>query len=248
MEPKLLEKIGLTHNESKVYLSLLKLGTSKTGEILKSSGLNSGKIYEILESLKIKGLVSESKINNVKFFSASPTFKILEYLEKKKEDIEKDEDIIKKELPNLEKIRGSSTKESNAKTYVGFNGFKTAVYEAFNSLKEGDEILGMGVTGKKEKKFNEFWLNFGEERVRRKIKAKNLFSDKSDYLKEYKKFKLTENRVLEGITPVTIDIFGDDKVLILNYNEPYSCILIHDKNTANSFKSFFDELWKSAKK
>ena len=52
MERRYLEKIGLTKNESIVYTTLLKLGISKTGEILKKSGLNSGKIYEILESLK----------------------------------------------------------------------------------------------------------------------------------------------------------------------------------------------------
>ena len=37
MELKLLEKIGLTHNESIVYLTLLQIGTSKTGAILKRS-------------------------------------------------------------------------------------------------------------------------------------------------------------------------------------------------------------------
>ena len=52
MNAKILEEIGLTRNESLVYLALSKIGTSKTGEILKESGLNSGKIYEILESLK----------------------------------------------------------------------------------------------------------------------------------------------------------------------------------------------------
>ena len=64
METNILESIGLTHNESIVYLSLLKRGTSKSGDILNASGINSGKIYEILESLKRKGLASESIINN----------------------------------------------------------------------------------------------------------------------------------------------------------------------------------------
>ena len=55
---QILQEIGLTRNEIKVYTSLLDLGESKTGEILKKSGLNSGKIYEILDSLQKKGLVS----------------------------------------------------------------------------------------------------------------------------------------------------------------------------------------------
>ena len=84
MDTKPLEKIGLTRNESLVYLTLLRLGVSRTGEILKKSQLNSGKIYEILESLKVKGLASESVINNVKHFAAAPPKQILEYVESKK--------------------------------------------------------------------------------------------------------------------------------------------------------------------
>ncbi|MEK6825815.1 MAG: hypothetical protein AABY00_03440 [Nanoarchaeota archaeon] len=49
------------------------------------------------------------------------------------------------------------------------------------------------------------------------------------------------------MTPVTVDIFGEDKVLILNYNEPTSCVMIYDKNTATAFRTFFYQLWKIAK-
>jgi len=72
IEPETLENVGLTKNESIVYLTLLRIGTAKTGEILNKSHLNSGKIYEILESLKEEGLVSESIINNIRHFTAAP--------------------------------------------------------------------------------------------------------------------------------------------------------------------------------
>src|SRR3989344_3412658 len=247
MDTKTLEKIGLTRNESIVYLTLLRLGTSKTGNILTKSELNSGKIYEILESLKVKGLVSESIINNIRLFTAAPPSQILKWINTKKEDVINDENIIKKEVPQLEKLRAEGIKEIKAVTYLGFKGLKTAVEEAFGSLKKRDEILGMGITSKKDKKFNDFWLKFGEERVKKKIKAKNLFSERSEFMKNYEKIKLTENRILEGITPVTVDIFGKEKVLILNYQEPTSCILIYNENTAASFRNFFYQMWKIAK-
>ncbi len=52
MEPEILGKIGLTRNEALVYLTLLRIGSSKAGEIIKQSGINSGRIYETFESLK----------------------------------------------------------------------------------------------------------------------------------------------------------------------------------------------------
>jgi len=247
MNIKILEDIGLTKNESLVYLALTKLGTSKTGEILKESNLNSGKIYEILESLKEKGLVSESIINNIRNFSSAPPSQLLNYLKRKRDKIEKEEKEIIKELPLLEKIRNERIKETKAVTYIGFKGIKTAVDEALESMKKGEEILAMGVTERKDIKYKDFWLGWTEKRLKRKIIAKHIFSEKSDYYSHFKKLKFTESRILTGLTPVTIDIFGDEKVLILNYNEPETCIMIYDKNTATSFKNFFYQLWKIAK-
>ena len=243
MNTKVLEKIGLTRNEALVYLALLRVGTSKTGPILKESGLNSGKIYEILESLKTKGLVSESVVNNVRNFTAAPPSEILGYLEKKKEEIEEDEKIMLSELPNLEKLRKIGIKTTKAVTYTGLRGIKTAANEALDSMDPKEEILAMGVTELKDKKFNEFWKVWSKKRVNKKIFARHIFSEKSSYFEAFKKMKYTEPRVLTGLTPVTVDIFGQDKVLILNYDEPASCILIYDKNTATSFRQFFNQLW-----
>jgi len=248
MEIKVLEGLGLTNSESKVYLALLKIGSSKTGDILKKSGLNSGKIYEILESLKEKGLVSESIVNNVRNFSAAPPSQLLDYLERKKEEIVREESELKKNLPSLEKIRNEGIKETKAVTYLGFKGIKTAADEALDSMKKGEEIFGMGVTERKDRKYNDFWLGWTERRIKKGIIARHIFSERGDYYNLFKKLKLTESKVLTGLTPVTIDIFGEDKVLILNYNEPASCTMIYDKNTAISFKNFFNQLWGIAKK
>ncbi len=246
MDSKVLESIGLTHNESIVYLALLKNGTSKSGEILHHASINSGKIYEILDSLKKKGLVGESIINNIKHFTASPPEQLLEFLETKKQEINKEESIIKENLPSLRKMRETPLTEPRAVTYTGFNGIRTAADEALDSMNQGEEILGMGITERKDKRFNTFWQGWSQRRVEKKIIAKHIFSEKGDYFKTFKKMSYTQVKILEGLTPVTIDIFGD-KVLILNYNEPYSCTMIYDKNTATSFKNFFNQLWKTAK-
>lgn len=248
MDVRILEKIGLTKNETLVYITLLELGTSKTGEILTKSNLNSGKIYEILESLKIKGLISESIINNVRNFTAAPPSQLLDYVEKKKQELDSDEKIIRSILPNLEKIRNIKTKEVKAVTYVGLRGIKTAADEALDSMKKGEEILAMGVTANKDKKINEFWKNWQTRRLKNKVQTKFIFSEKSGYSNTFDKMKHTKAKVLESFTPVTVDIFGNSKVLILNYEEPISCILIDDKNTTTSFRNFFYQMWKIAKK
>jgi len=246
MDPAILERIGLTRNESIVYLTLLQLGTSKTGPLLSQAKLNSGKIYEILDSLKDKGLVSESIINSIKHFTAAPPKQILEFLQEKKATIEKEESSIKTELATLEQLRSMNIAPVRAVTYTGFKGIQAAANEALASVQKGEDIVAMGVTNRKEDKYNAFWKRWSIRRLERKIVAKHIFSEESDYYRLFGKMKYTEARVLTGITPVTVDIFGSHTTLILNYNEPVSCILIHDKNTATSFRQFFEQLWKQA--
>lgn len=246
MIPLNLEKIGLTRNENIVYLTLLELGTSKTGEILKKSGLNSGKIYEILDGLKKKGLVSESVVNNVKHFTAAPPSQLLEYVETKKSEIKKEELEVRSLLPNLERLRNVVMKDVKAVVYTGLRGIKTAADEALDSMKPGQDMVAMGITSLKDQKFNEFWKQWSQKRIQKRIFARHIISESGDYYEYFRKLKCTEARVLIGITPVAVDIFGDDKVLILNYKEPASCILIYDVNTTTSFRQFFEQLWKIA--
>ena len=247
MDNTTLQSVGLTKNESIVYLSLLKLGTSKVGEILHKSNLNSGKIYEILDSLKKKGLISESIVNKVRTFTAASPKQLLDYIGEKKRIVEKEESIIRESIPKLEKLRETNYREPTAVTYIGLRGLKTAADEAFDSLGENEEILAMGVTHSKEKEINKFWKKWSNKRIERKIVAKHLFSERSNYYNDFKKMKYTKAKILEGITPVTVDIFGRDKVLIMNYKDPISCVLITDKNAVTSFRQFFNQLWGLAK-
>jgi len=244
---EILERIGLTKNESKIYLTLLKIGTSRVSTLLKKSGLNSGKIYDYLESLQNKGLVSESVINNVRHFSPAPPKRIRDYLQIKKEQMLKEEQLAESLIRDLEPLRKVALEEPRSVTYTGYKGFQTAVEEAFDDLEKGDEILAMGVTELKDKKLNDFWKRWSNKRIRSKIKARMIFSEASEYYSTFKRFRFTDSRVLEGITPVAVDVFGKKTTLILNYAEPLSVTLIKSENTAQSFREFFEQLWKQAK-
>ena len=65
-----LKEFGFSERESKVYIALLELGETTTGKISKMTRLNSSKIYDILERLIDKGLVSYVLKNKIKYFNA----------------------------------------------------------------------------------------------------------------------------------------------------------------------------------
>jgi sugar-specific transcriptional regulator TrmB len=76
-----LERFGLSHKESKVYLSLLELGTSIVSDIAKKSSTNRSTAYVLLESLVHRGLVSISEKGGIKLYTPAPPDRLVQYLE-----------------------------------------------------------------------------------------------------------------------------------------------------------------------
>ncbi|MEK6893396.1 MAG: helix-turn-helix domain-containing protein [Nanoarchaeota archaeon] len=247
MNTILLESLGLTHNEALAYITLSRIGSSKTGRLLKESGLNTGKVYEILDSLKRKGLVSETIIDNVMHFAAAPPDRLIEYIKKKKDMLEKEEKVAKSLIPEIEKIRQAKLPISRIVVYTGFDGFKTAVNEATKTLKPKEEVLAMGVRASKGEEFNRYWTQWAEQTLP-KNHERVIFSDKGAFYDYKLKSKFSKIRFLESSTPNAIVIFGEHTLLIAQYDSPVRVIFINDELAAGTFISLFEQLWKVAKK
>ena len=67
MKNKLI-KLGLTHNEAIVYLALLELGESASGDIIKKTNKHRSIVYESLDKLKKEGLITGTIKKGKKFF------------------------------------------------------------------------------------------------------------------------------------------------------------------------------------
>ena len=247
MNEKLLEEIGLTKGEIKVYLSLLKLGETTTGKIIEEAQISSGKIYEILDKLIKKGLASYSIKEKTKYFSAASPNRILDYVYEKEKSLKEKESELLKELPNLLEIGKVGEKKYETNLFLGLKGIRTAIFEALEDLSLEGEVLAMGIVSSKDEKYNIMWEAWHTERIRRKINCEAIFSDKNTvYFKVLKKMKFTEIRVLSGITPSAIDIIGE-RVLVFTYGNEPSCLSVTNPEIAQSFRTFFDTLWKIAK-
>ena len=246
MNEKLLEEIGLTRGEIAVYTTLLKLGETTTGKIVEEAQISSGKIYEILEKLIKKGLASYIVKEKTKYFSAASPNRILDYVHEREEDLKKKEEELKKELPLLIDLEKSKTKQET-RLFMGIRGFQTAIFEALNTLKSDDEVLGMGIITTKGIPYNIIWKKWHLQRVKHKIKCRMIFSDKkSEYYKHFLKMPYTKVKVLTGVTPAAVDVMGE-RVLILTHGKEPSVLSIINPEIAQSFTSFFNSLWNIAK-
>ena len=242
----LLEEIGLTKGEITVYLNLLKLGETTTGKIVESAGISSGKIYEILEKLIKKGLVSFIVKEKTKYFTAADPERIFDYIAEREQEHKRQEEELRRALPQLKALQLVIERKYEAKIYKGFRGIQTAAYEALREMKPGDEVLAMGLISRKEKAFNIMWRGWHQERIKRKIRCKVIFSDRgSEHYAYFKKMKYTEVKVMEGLTPAAVDVMAN-KVMIFTHIEP-SCLVVTSDEIKQSFTQFFNTLWKIAK-
>ncbi|MGV8169672.1 MAG: TrmB family transcriptional regulator [Candidatus Nanoarchaeia archaeon] len=247
MIEQVLESIGLTKGEIRVYSALLELGQSSTGSITKKSKISGSKVYEVLDRLMEKGLVSTIIKNNVRYFEASNPHKILSYVNEKQAQVEKEKDAVTSILPLL-LAKAKDSKSSSARIFVGWEGLKTANDDIINSLSRGEEWLSMGLT-EQPKSWELYFTNRQKERAKKGIAHRHLLNKKYRALYENRKglphttFRfLSENFEM----PLSTEIYGNKVAFFILLKEDPMAIIIESKPMHDSFKKYFEILWKLA--
>ncbi|MFC1696810.1 TrmB family transcriptional regulator [Nanoarchaeota archaeon] len=238
MDTKILRKLGLDEKEIKVYLTLLRLGSSTASKVSKETDIDRATCYRYIDTLINKGLVSHVVENNVKYFQAAHPEKILK-------DIKEKEMEYKKILPELISLTTLPKEETNVEVYKGKDGLKTVLRTI---LRDKEDHFVIGDEGHFQELFPIFFKQFVNECKKNKIKEKILCS-KNVYKKIQKyEYKNSEIRTLphDYVIPTTTLIYGN-KIILFNWTLPYNAVVISNKDMAKSYKIYFKLLWKIAK-
>lgn len=240
-EAKILEEIGLSQSEIKAYLALLEIGSSTNGEISKKANINRSNCNEALKRLTEKGLVSYVIKANRKYYEATDPRYILKLLKEKEEKIE---EII----PQLEAKRKFPKREQEANIYEGYKGIKSVFEDILNSLKPGEEYLVFGAISVPIQ-FEIYFKHWAKRRIEKRIKMKIIFHEEAKSLiGQRKKEKLAKIRILpkEYMTPAVVNVYEDKTATIVWTKEPIAFV-VKSEDYANSFRQYFELLWKTAK-
>ena len=89
MAEKILEQLGLSPSEIKVYTYLLRKESSYANKISADTGLNRTNVYEALDRLAAKGLAAYITKNKVKLFEAAPAEHIMALVAEKENELKK---------------------------------------------------------------------------------------------------------------------------------------------------------------
>ncbi len=243
---KELERIGLSHNERKVYLSLIDLGNSPASNVVKQTGLARPYVYDIFGKLINYGLVNFIIKNNKKYFSTSDPEKIIDILNEKKRQIEEDEKILSKEVKSLKIMQNQFLEKQQAKIYLGKEGLKSILEDV---LRSKTEFYVYGAEGLFRKIFKIYFSNWQLRRVEKKIHYKIIYGENLRSQRPLKEQKLVKIKYLPSAYefPATTIVYNKKTAIIIWDDEPMG-FFIESKKVNDSFKSSFDIMWKLAKK
>ncbi len=250
MDYSLLEKIGLTNSEIKVYLALIDTGASTVGPITSKSKVASSKTYELLDKLIEKGLVTTYKEDNIKYFKAVNPNRLKDYLDDKEQELETNKKELMSIMPELEAKFKEHIKETEVELFKGYKGVESIFKDMIKSLNKGDEflVIGGGDTPSANPTTKLFFEKIHRERSQKGIIQRIIFSEaRRKALKKMAMFPYTLPRYLQYGTPSTINIYKDITILIVMSPTPAG-IRIKDKQITESYRKYFEEMWKIAKK
>lgn len=231
---EVLENLGFSPNEIKIYLALNDHGSKKAGDIAKLAKIDRSSCYNSLKSLTEKGLVSYVLVGDVRWFQATGPKALVNYVKEQEQDI----DEI---LPELHARHKAAKLEGQVRLFKGIKGVKAVFYDM---IRKGEDNYVYGSEGQFTERMPEFAKQFD------RLKKEN---DLHTYLILRSGRKKSDNKTttyafLDEVSesPAVTNIYGDRIAIVIWTDEP-EAIVIENGAAAKAYKSYFDVLWKMAK-
>jgi HTH-type transcriptional regulator, sugar sensing transcriptional regulator len=238
MNIEILQEIGLSNTEAKVYLALLQLNSGLAGSITKKSGINRTNVYDALERLIEKGLVSYVISANRKVFKAAKPEKLTNILKEKQEK-------LKEIMPELANIYETNKPNEDATIFRGKKGLQS-VYD--DIIQEKKTLYAYGAEGRFSKLMPAYFKYWSLERERLGIKIKIVYPERIQNDKNKESFKLVERRYIKTDYefPSAVLIYGEKVVMVVFTETPFA-FMIKSKDAVKSHMNLFKLMWNRKK-
>ena len=243
---KYLQNIGLSPNESKIYLILVKKGELSVSEISTATNIHRRNIYDTMDRLIEKGLVFLRSTETENKYNPVDPIKLVEIISEKKEGIEKI-------LPSLQKHYQNQTKTDQVYILKGLEGqkniWKLVIENGSNSYFIGAKANWF------DDQLNIARAKFFEQAKAKKIKFIQLF----DYQTSLNQINFPkhfpgklEYRILpeEYNTESAIHIFGDYVISytgleIGNLSNDVTFFVMKSTKLSASYITWFKFMWQN---
>jgi len=247
MDTATLESLGLSRNEAKIYLTLLRLGKANSAELARESGIHRINVYDVLNSLIAKGLVSYVAESGTRFFKPESPEKLKEILDAKQL-------LLGSELPGLLEKFNSKKEPWDVSVLRGVEGKRSQFEEIARISKSTTNrvFVPHGLMSLERPPYNTVLRKWFERLSKQNVNSKLLVLDvpkarqRAKLFRGLERFQLRFSKEIH-FSPVSWDVCSD--LLFLTFHtEPYLVIRIKSQAIAEAFKNSFELMWKAAGK
>jgi len=239
--------LGFAEKEANVYLMLLELGKGTVSEIASRAEINRTTGYDILNRLVSYGLVSVSGKEPKQEFVAESPDKVIDFLENKKNETEKQIVGAKNLLPQLKSIHNVGGRPK-IRFYEGKEGLKQ-VYE--DTLTSHEAIRAYATVDDMHTGLPDYFPKYYQRRARKGIHIRAIIPKTPTGI-DRSKLDRAEARESALIPPdkyyfsPEINIY-DNKIMIASWREKLG-IIIESPEIADAMKKIYELSWAEAKR
>lgn len=251
MKIGILKQFGLHNNDIKVYEALYLIGTSKTGAIIKETGISSSRVYESLRILTEKGLVSYLVKNNVKYYRAELPNQLIDEYKQNLEELNKLAQNIAS-LPHVKQDR------NEINVFEGLHGLQLAFSQHIENINKNEPlgIIGFGsnaIDNNSLKKISGVFLKIDDLTFPKTNNVRMLLEKKMNPILDEIKSRKGINKYKLGFLPenyfgpIAINLSAGEVLLSVWGKKPI-VFSIKNKIVVESFWKNFEVLWGSSDK
>lgn len=243
----ILEKVGLSSNEAKVYEALLRLGPSPASEIPKETNLSRPLVYKILEELFKKRIVDRDDTEKVTRFLPAHPLKLTELVEDKKQAAASAEASLQGAFGNLLSAYNLFSGKPHAQFYEGLAGLENLYRDILQ--EEKNILLFRSPSDNSVPEIEKLVVKQIRDQVKRGIKTRAITPLTDEHMKirqDYDAENLVERSKIpkkDLLIPAQIIVYGE-KVGITSFSRPIITTIIQDKAISETFRILFEFIWK----
>lgn len=235
---KVLEQLGYTREEAKVYLVALGLGESHVSDIAQKVRRPLSSVQVIIHKLHKDGLMNFYVRKRYKYWVAENPMRLIARLQER-------EDSVRSVMPQLEALRHVEDQKPHIKIFEGIDEIKLICDDM---LETKAHILGIIPWDDWIRLFGRgFMEDFIEKRTKRYLHTRLLTPNTTmtRELRSHDADELRETRYLPNDVHIktTMFLYGT-KVAIVSLNKKLpAAVLIEDADVNETLSVFFEELW-----
>ena len=235
-----MKELGLTDNEVRIYLLLLRQGMMNPSDIAEKLGFHRGYVYDALERMQEKGVINSLRKDNKKHYQATHPESVAEMLRLRLENFQKI-------LPKLARLPKEVEEETMVELHKGSKVYRTLLKDIVISLKRNEEVYLIGIDEEVlltqvEPIYLKQYLNVIRDR---NVKELIIIAKGKKRLKHR---NLEYRELGEEYIGKTAQIIYGNKVALFLLGTPYYLIAIENRDVADTYRKQFHLLWQLAKK